>query len=138
MLLTNQQIFVVEDNMQNRVIFNLILIKQGAQVHFDRWGNMSLIQLASLPRMDVIILDLMLAGGISGLDVFDKIRAQPEYQAIPIVAVSATDPSTGIPQTKQKGFAGFIAKPVEDALFAGQIASIIAGEQVWYAGARAY
>src|ERR1700694_3425983 len=102
MLLTNKQIFVVEDNAQNRIIFNLMLIKQGAQVHFDRWGNMSLIQLASLPRMDLIILDLMLAGGISGFDVFDKIRALPEYNAVPIVAVSATEPSIGIPQTKQK------------------------------------
>lgn len=138
MLLSQQQIFIVEDNMQNRVIFQMILGKEGAMVHFERWGKGALAKLKSLDHVDVIILDLMLANGISGFETFAQIRSVPDFDHIPIVAVSATEPGAGIPKTKQKGFSGFIAKPIDDVLFPQQIAAIINGEQVWYAGDRLF
>jgi len=52
------------------------------------------------------------------------------------VAVSAMDPSVAIPQARQKGFSGFIAKPIDNRLFPQQIAQIIEGEQVWSIGER--
>jgi CheY-like chemotaxis protein len=136
MLLKNKQIFIAEDNLQNRIIFQMILVKHGAQVQFERWGNGSLFQLKRLEKVDVIILDLMLAYGVTGYDIFDQIRAVPEFAKVPIVAVSATEPGLGIPKTRSKGFSGFIAKPIDDMLFPQQIAALINGEEVWYAGSH--
>ena len=136
MLLKNKQIFIAEDNLQNRVIFQIMLVKHGAQVHFERWGNGSVFQLKRMGQVDAIILDLMLAYGVSGYDIFDQIRSVPEFAKVPIVAVSATEPSLGIPKTREKGFAGFIAKPIDDELFPQQIAAIINGEQIWYSGTQ--
>ena len=136
MLLTQRRIFIAEDNMQNRVVFQMVLGKEGAFVHFERWGRGTMTQLQRVAPVDVIILDLMLASGVSGFLVFDLIRSLPDFNHIPIVAVSATEPGAGIAKTRKKGFAGFIAKPIDDELFPAQIASIIKGEQVWYAGER--
>jgi CheY-like chemotaxis protein len=133
MSLNGKHIFIVEDNLQNRIIFQMTLLKAGAQVDFDRWGRDTLHRLQNLSNVDLIILDLMLPGGISGYAIFDQIHALPQYSQVPIVAVSATEPSIGIPMTRQKGFAGFIGKPIDSTLFPHQLEQILRGEPVWYA-----
>ena len=134
MLLKDKFIFIVEDNTQNRVVFQMILIRQGARVEFERWGRDTLRRLKALKNIDIIVMDLGLAQGVSGYDLFDDIRAIPEFSQLPIVAVSATDPAVGIPKTRSKGFNGFIAKPIDDVRFPRQLAKIIAGDEVWDTG----
>jgi CheY-like chemotaxis protein len=136
MSLQGKRIFIVEDNFQNRIVFLTILKMHGVWMEFDRWGTETLWRLRSFKQVDLIILDLMLTAGISGYDVFDQIRGLPGYGQTPIIAVSAADPVIAIPKTQQKGFAGFIAKPIDDELFPKQLAQVIAGEPVWYAGER--
>jgi two-component system chemotaxis sensor kinase CheA len=136
MLLKNKQIFVAEDDIKNRVIFQMILVRHGARLTFERWGDGAINQLGRLDQVDLIILDLMLAGGISGFQVFDKIRKLPEFNTVPIVAVSAAEPGYAILEGRRKGFSGFIAKPLDDMLFPQQLASILDGEEIWYAGKR--
>jgi CheY-like chemotaxis protein len=82
----------------------------------------------------MIILDLTLPRGVSGYDIYDEIRAMPQFDKVPIVAVSATDPVIGIPKAKLKGFSGFIAKPIDDVHFPRQLAKIMGGETVWDMG----
>jgi two-component system cell cycle response regulator DivK len=132
--LKDRLIFVVEDNTQNRVIFQMTLVRHGAHLEFERWGQATLTQLKRLPKVDAIILDLMLAHHINGFDIYDQIRACREFAQVPIVAVSAMDPAVAIPLARDKGFAGFIAKPIDTKRFPEQIASVIEGEQVWYIG----
>lgn len=136
MILKDKRIFIVEDNMQNRLIFQMALIRQGASVDFERWGRDTLYHIQNTSRIDLIVLDLMLADGVSGFDIFDQIRALPKYNAVPIIAVSAMDPSIAIPKTRAQGFSGFIAKPIDNVLFPKQLASIIEGEKVWSVGER--
>lgn len=134
MLLKDKRIFIVEDNLENRVIMQIILTRQGAKLEFDRWGRDSVRRLKAFKPVDLIILDLMLGMGVTGYQIFDEIRAAPEFAGVPVVAVSASDPSQAIPMTKKKGFAGFIAKPVDDDLFPEQLAKIMNAGQVWSSG----
>ncbi len=136
MFLKDKHIFIVEDNMQNRVIFQMAFVRHGAIVDFERRGRDTLIRLNDLSNVDLIILDLMLAEGVSGFDLYKLIRDVPKFKTIPIVAVSAMDPSIAIPKTMAIGFSGFIAKPIDNHLFPKQIARIIEGEAIWYAGER--
>lgn len=131
MLLAHRTIFIVEDNVQNRVVFKIALARHGAQVEFERWGTNSTFLLRSLPHVDLIILDLMLANGISGFTVFDEIRALPQFDQVPIIAVSAMEPAVAIPKLRQKGFAGFLTKPIDSTEFPKQVARIIEGERIW-------
>jgi CheY-like chemotaxis protein len=133
-LLQDKSIFCVEDNGSNRVVFQLIIYTHGGKVQFERWGRDTIARMEEMPSIDLIIVDLMLAANLSGFDTFDEIRAIPKYAHIPIVAVSAMEPSVAIPKVRARGFNGFIAKPIDKDLFPQQLASIIAGEEVWVEG----
>lgn len=132
-LLEGKRIFIVEDDVTNLAIASVLLKQHGAEVGFERWGANTMTLLKLMSPVDIILLDLNLQHGVSGLDVYDTIRKDEAFAKVPIVAVSALDPSLAIPQTKKKGFSGFISKPVEFNLFAEQVAKVIDGGEVWYA-----
>jgi CheY-like chemotaxis protein len=136
MLLGDKRIFVVEDQVDNRAIVRILLEQNGAKVDFDRWGNDTIRRLHSFAPVDIILLDLMFPNRFTGYDIFDQIRAVSSYANVPIVAVSAADPSEAIPKTKSKGFAGFIAKPIDYDLFPLQIVQLLNLEPVWHMGVR--
>jgi CheY-like chemotaxis protein len=136
MSLKNRRIFIVEDNWQNRVVYQMMLIRHEALVNFESWGTNAIASLRKLAHVDVIILDLTLGQGISGFDLFDQIRELPNFETVPIVAVSAMEPAIAIPEARTKGFAGFIAKPIDIRTFPDQLAMIIAGEPIWHVGER--
>jgi CheY-like chemotaxis protein len=131
MLLKGKRIFLTEDNLTNRSVIQLLLERDGAIFAFERWGTETTERLQKFAPVDIILLDLMLPNNITGLDLFDQIRAMPGFEHVPIAAVSAKDPSIAIPEVQAKGFDGFIAKPINRLRFAHQIASIIAGEKIW-------
>ena len=119
----------------NQIVFRMSLITQGAFVEFDQWGRDTIEKLDKY-NPDLIILDLMLPNGNSGYDVFKQIREYSEYDNVPIVAISASEPAFALPRTKSMGFSGFIAKPIDETLFPKQMAKILEGEEIWYAGER--
>lgn len=136
--LQGKNIFFTEDNLQNRIIYQTILVRYNVTTKFERWGRDAVNMLQTMPQVDLIVLDLMLAEGVSGFDIYDQIRALPQYAQVPIVAVSAMDAALAVPQARAKGFAGFIAKPIDNRLFPQQLAAILDGEQVWYTGERTW
>lgn len=131
--LRGKRVFVVEDNLENRIITRLALVKTGVSLEFDIWGRETLKNLSKFMPVDLIIMDLMLPGGMTGYQLFDEIRAMPAFARVPVVAVSASD-AGAISRCRGQGFSGYIAKPIDDELFPEQIARLINHEQVWYAG----
>jgi CheY-like chemotaxis protein len=131
MLLKNKRIFVLEDDPTNLAIISVILREHGAVVHFERWGVDTAKQLLSFLPVDIILLDLMLPNKISGYDVYDQIRAFPELKQIPVVAVTASDSDIERKKAREKGFQGFINKPIRYTYFPKLIAAVLNGEQVW-------
>lgn len=134
LLLSDKRIFIVEDNAQNRVIYQIILTRHGAKVDFDRWGRNTVAKMLGLPPFDLIIMDLMLPNGNTGYDIFLSIRNSEKFKDIPIVAVSAADASQSIIKAKSLGFNGFIAKPINDDLFPQQLKQIMSGQELWDSG----
>lgn len=122
MILKEKHIFIVEDNLTNRVVFQMSLVVEGAKVDFERWGHDTISQRQSYSQIDLIILDLMLPKGVSGYDIFTEIRTHKEFEDVPIVAVSAAESAVAIPKTQEMGFSGFIAKPIHKSLFPRQLA----------------
>lgn len=134
-MLENKTIFLVEDDPQNLAIIRTILLHQGASVPFDHWGRGAMMKIRDVSSvLDLILLDLMLPSGQTGHEIFKKIRTDSALDDIPIVAVSAADPSIEIPRTKELGFSGFISKPIRHNLFPKQIVSILEGGEIWESG----
>ena len=133
MLLKGKRILIVEDDIMNRVVYRVALNVQGALVEFDSVGA-DTIWKVKRSKPDLIILDLMLPKGHSGHTIYDEIRQLEGFKTIPIVAISASDPSIAIPRVRSQGFNGFIAKPINQANFTDQILRLLKGEEVWDAG----
>ena len=134
LILQNKRIFLIEDNLANRAIMQILLEQNGAQTSFERWGRDTVKRLKAFAPVDIILLDLMFPYGVTGYDIFDNIRIHEEFKNIPIVAVSASDPSTAIPKVKAKGFQGFITKPIDYDKFPKQIKSVLDKQMVWDVG----
>src|SRR5258708_22178433 len=127
-----KRIFYVEDDVNNRVIVTVILERAGAIVNFERWGGDDAIaRLKAFQPIDLILCDLSFPDKITGYDVFDRIRAIPEFASIPIVAVTSADPTVEMPKVQAKGFNGFIGKPVNMLTFATDLARVLDGEKIW-------
>jgi CheY-like chemotaxis protein len=130
-LLQDRRVFLIEDNVSNRVIMQMLLEQAGAQIGFERWGTQTIQRLKAFAPVDIICLDLMFPRGFSGFDIFDEIRSQVDFDRVPIVAVSASEPAVAIPKAREKGFHGFISKPVDFDGFPRQIEQILNGERIW-------
>lgn len=131
--LEGKRIFMVEDNQGNAAIIQMLLEQSRANVFRGRWGGAETLKLLEkYSPIDVILMDLMLPNGITGFDVFTMIREQEEMADIPIIAVSASDPSSVLPKVRDMGFAGFIAKPIDFTSFADQILSVLNGSDRWH------
>jgi CheY-like chemotaxis protein len=130
-MLQGKTIYLIEDNPANLAIISSILRRSNATVRYDRWGIDTIKRLNQFGTVDLIILDQMFPHGVSGYDIFDRIKETPAFANIPIVAVSAADPDHEMPKAKAKGFSGFISKPINHRMFPGQMLSMIQGEQVW-------
>jgi CheY-like chemotaxis protein len=133
MLLRNKRIFIVDDNVLNRLTYQVVLLATGADVEIDRWGKDTVHVLRNKSGIDLIILDLMLPLGMSGYSLFTLIRQIRGYETTPIIAVSAADPYSAMEKCREVGFSGYIAKPINEQLFPHQILRVMQGEPVWVA-----
>lgn len=133
MLLHEKSIFIVEDNMYNRLTYHYALIREGAHVVFEKQGIDTLGSLNRVPKVDLIILDLMLPRGVDGFALIAQIRSNPKYADIPIIAVSAADPGQTMARCRALGFDGYISKPINEDMFPALLVKILSGESVWIA-----
>ena len=133
-MIKGKRIFIVEDDPSNMAIMAVSLRQEGAIVIQDPWNSDTINRIQAMLPVDIILLDLMLRGGISGHDIFAALKTHPELAKIPVVAVSASDPEIEIPKAKAAGFDGFIGKPIGLGSFSRQVAACINGERIWIAG----
>lgn len=132
--LRGKRIAIVEDNITNMAVFFTALRRYGAEVIQENWNTDAVNVLTKYLPIDLILMDIMLRNGISGYDIFDQLQEIPEFQGIPVIAISSLDPATEIPKLQEKGFAGFISKPISIRHFPDQLAACLDGEKVWVTG----
>jgi two-component system cell cycle response regulator DivK len=109
-------ILVVEDNDLNMKLFDDLLSAQGYQVLKARDGLEGLY-LARKHLPDLILMDVQLPGSLSGLDVTRALKKEAEFEAVPIVAVTAFAMKGDEEQILAAGCDAYISKPISSADF---------------------
>lgn len=104
-----RQLLLIEDDDASAWFITKVL-EQFYDVESIRTGEEG-IELISTKKYDAFLLDINLGKGITGVDVAKKIGEYPEYNGIPVVAITAFGSMGQRELLLQNGFNDYISKP---------------------------
>jgi signal transduction histidine kinase/CheY-like chemotaxis protein len=108
---TRRHIMVVDDMQNNRLVLLNLLQQFGFTVTLAEHGREALAKLTVI-KPDLILMDLSMPI-MTGVEVVEVLRQQPEFATLPIVAMSASMLKLNQPPSQVQGFNRFLPKPVE-------------------------
>ena len=117
--MTPARILLVEDNEQNRYLATFLLERGGHQVLHARTGREG-IDIAARERPDLIVMDIQMPE-LDGYEAARLIKANPDLQNIPIVAVTSYALAGDRERAFAVGFQGYIEKPISPETFVAEI-----------------
>ena len=102
-------ILVVDDNADNVNIAREILLSRGFEVRVAYNGQSAL---ASIEQQcpDLVLLDIMMPQ-MSGMEVLDRLRANPATAGVPVILVTAKDQDEDLLAGYKYGADYYITKP---------------------------
>ncbi len=124
-----KQILVVEDNQDLRELIIQMLVFEDYDILTAKDGEEAL-ELISLHRFDLILLDIMLPG-ILGMEVLIKIRSAKDSQVknLPVVMVTAKSLIDDIDAALLAGATSYLVKPFRAAALKTKIQNILEGQK---------
>ncbi len=117
-----RKILYIEDEIDSINLVKLIL--KNYQVD-DAFSSKDGVELANNNLYDLILLDINLGIGESGLDALDKIQEIPSYENIPIVAITAFALVGDKEEFLSRGCTHYISKPFSKKQLQSLIESIL-------------
>lgn len=103
-------VLIVEDNEKNMKLARDVLQVKGYTTLEAVTGEDG-VRLAREHQPDLVLMDIQLPG-ISGIEAYRQLRADPRTAAIPVIAVTASVTPTDRTQISQAGFSAFLGKPI--------------------------
>jgi len=133
MLPSEASVIVIEDDPNNLMVATDLLQLLGVKcVDARESGSQGLELAASLPQVDLFLLDIQLPHE-DGYAILRQIRAHPQLKGTKVVAVTANVLPQDEVKARAAGFDGFIGKPLDFDRFPQQIRALLAGETIWKA-----
>lgn len=120
-------ILLVEDEPLLRNLLKQRLEKEGFEVLAVENGQEALEMLKG-KEMDLILLDIILPK-VSGFELMEKLREDPQYQKTPVIVISNLGQESDIEKGERLGAVGYFVKAhvsIEDLV--RQIKSYLGGE----------
>jgi two-component system cell cycle response regulator DivK len=106
----HKRILYVEDNPQNMLLVRRILDVTGYEL-LEAADGESGWQTAVHEHPDLILMDLRLPNGMSGLDLTRRLKAAPQLKHIPVIALTAFDTDEEL--ALAAGCDSFLRKPAD-------------------------
>jgi CheY-like chemotaxis protein len=120
-------ILLIEDNLDNREVYRLVLEYRGHRVLTAVDGETGLVTARSaLP--DLVVMDVSMPG-ISGWEVARLLKEDASTAGIPIVAVTALAMPKDRAKAEELALAGYFPKPIEPMRLADEVERILARER---------
>jgi putative two-component system response regulator len=105
------RVLIVDDSEASRMTLAALLHEDNYEIHFAKEGPEALAMTAAM-QPDIILLDQMMPG-MTGVEVCERIRENPDCETIPIVFVTALDDRSSRLAAFGAGADDVISKPVD-------------------------
>ncbi|MFG6462942.1 response regulator [Roseateles sp. DXS20W] len=107
-----RKVLLVDDDMRNIFALTSVLEQRGLTVEPARNGVEALEKLEAHADVDVVLMDIMMPV-MDGLEATRRIRADPRWQKLPVIAITAKAMRDDQEQCRKAGCNDYLAKPVE-------------------------
>lgn len=118
-----KRILVVEDNDLNRKLFCDLLKANGFAVEPIADGRDVLVRAREFVP-NLIIMDIQLPN-VSGLELIEALKGDPELRPIPVLAVTAYAGKGDEDRIREAGAEGYLAKPVSITPFMAAVRKLV-------------
>jgi CheY-like chemotaxis protein len=118
-----KRILIVDDKATSRELLRTVLEKQGYEV-IEAGDGVEALRQARADSLDLILLDLQMPIR-NGYDVLDELRQDPQYAAIPVIALTASAMQGDREKALAAGFTGYLTKPLALARLRDEIQRLL-------------
>ncbi len=126
---TPAKILVVDDTPKNVKLLADLLTVKGFNVVTAASGHEALAQVEA-EQPDLVLLDVVMPE-MSGYEVCRKIRANPATEILPVVMVTALDPSQERIKGLEAGADDFLTKPINQAELLARVRSLLRVKELY-------
>lgn len=120
-----KRILIAEDSPVNRELLRELLEMQAYEV-FEACNGQEALDMIGQVCPDLLVLDLSMPV-LDGFGAIRKIRANPLFAALPVLAATAYAMRGDREKTLEAGFDGYISKPINPAALKQEIARLLSG-----------
>jgi two-component system cell cycle response regulator DivK len=119
-----QKILVVEDNELNLKLFCDLLRAHGFEAEPVRDGREA-VERARAFAPELIVMDIQMPH-VSGLELIEQLKGDPELRSVPIMAVTAYAAKGDEERIREAGAEGYVSKPISLVRFIEAVRALLA------------
>ena len=116
-------ILVVDDEPDNFDVIETLLSDRDYLLHYAASGQEGIASL-DIFKPDLILLDVMMPG-MDGIEVCQRIKAMPQWAAVPTIMVTALTTKQDLAQCLKAGADDFISKPIDRLELTARVRSML-------------
>ncbi|MGC1374732.1 MAG: response regulator, partial [Anaerolineales bacterium] len=114
---SGKHVLVVDDNVRNAFALSSLLNDKNLRTTIATSGEKALEVLETVTDIDLVLMDIMMPG-MDGYETMQRVRAQPRFRNLPILALTAKAMKGDQEKCIVAGASDYLSKPVEaDRLF---------------------
>lgn len=107
-----RRILLVDDDVRNIFSLTSALEQKGIAVEVGRNGFEALERLDQISDIDLVLMDVMMPG-MDGLEATRRLRADPRFAKLPVIAITAKAMKDDQEQCMKAGASDYLAKPID-------------------------
>ncbi len=121
------KVMVVDDEPTNVKLVQRFLELEGYRRFVTTTDSRKAVRLVRDERPDCILLDLMMPY-VSGLEILDELRSDPELALIPVIFLTAVTDGAVRRDALERGANDFLNKPIDPCELAPRVANVVAAK----------